>query len=146
MTVSGKLRYSRDSKILIIYNVHQITIQLASICKFSRIPWRFLGDIPSHHHHSSSTFNVTRTQFEKDKALYTALRPVPRYQTTSTYMMVFFNSIGRMLFEAPTIDNADPLFALMITPVLYMHRIEVAYQDPAGWQSISIYVTKQRKA
>jgi len=34
-----------------------------------------------------------------------------------------------MPFLAPTLDNANPLFTLVITPGFYMHQ--VANQDPA---------------
>jgi len=37
-----------------------------------------------------------------------------------------------MPFLAPAIDNADPLFALIITPGLYLLHVEVADQDPAS--------------
>jgi len=36
---------------------------------------------------------------------------------TSDYVAVLFISIGRMLFLATTLDNADPLLTLVITPV-----------------------------
>jgi len=45
-------------------------------------------------------------------------------------MAVFFISTGQMPFLAPTLDNADPLFALVITPGFYPHHVEVADQDP----------------
>jgi len=51
---------------------------------------------------------------------------------TSGYMAVLFISIGWTFFQGPTFDNADPLFALMITPDLYLHHREVADQDPAS--------------
>jgi len=37
---------------------------------------------------------------------------------------VLFTSIGQMLFLAPTIDNADPLFALVTRPGFYLHHEE----------------------
>jgi len=40
--------------------------------------------------------------------------------------------IGRMPFMAPTLDNADPLFALVITTGFYLHNVEVVDQDPAS--------------
>jgi len=55
---------------------------------------------------------------------------VPSVQTTSGYMAVLFISIHRMPFLAPALDNVDPLFALVITPGLYLHPVEVADQDP----------------
>jgi len=39
--------------------------------------------------------------------------------------------IGQMPFLAPTLDNADPLFTLVITPDVYLHHEEVADQSPA---------------
>jgi len=33
---------------------------------------------------------------------------------------------------APTLDNADPLFALVITPGIYLLHIMVTDQDPAS--------------
>jgi len=47
-------------------------------------------------------------------------------------MTVLFICIGRMPFLAPTLDNADPLFALVFTSGFYLHDIEVADQDPAS--------------
>jgi len=57
---------------------------------------------------------------------------VRRCQTTFYYMAVLF--ISRMSFLAPTLDDADPHFALMmmITPSFYLHLVEVADQDPAS--------------
>jgi len=46
-------------------------------------------------------------------------------------MTVLFVSIGRMPFLVPTLDNADLLFALLITPGLYMHLVEVVDEDSA---------------
>jgi len=47
-------------------------------------------------------------------------------------MAALFISIDRMPFLAPTLDNADPLFALVIPPGFYQHHVEVADQDPAS--------------
>jgi len=48
-------------------------------------------------------------------------------------------SIIQMPFLAPTLDNADSLFFLVITPGFYLnHRIEVADQDPASG-SLRVY-------
>jgi len=38
-------------------------------------------------------------------------------------MPVLFISIGRMPVLAPTLDNADPLFALVVTPGFYLHEV-----------------------
>jgi len=46
-------------------------------------------------------------------------------------MTVVFIFIGQMPFLSPMLDNADPLFALMITSGLDLHRVELADQDPA---------------
>jgi len=54
-------------------------------------------------------------------------------------MAVFFISIDRMPFLAPTLDNTDPLLALVITPGFYEHPVELADQDSA---SDSLYVYK----
>jgi len=43
-----------------------------------------------------------------------------------------FIPIGRMPFQSPTLDNAESLFALVINPVFYLHRVEMADQDPAS--------------
>jgi len=43
-------------------------------------------------------------------------------------MAALIISTDRMIFLAPTFDNADPLFALVITPGLYLHHVEVADQ------------------
>jgi len=50
----------------------------------------------------------------------------------SSYLAVLFISIGRMPFLSPTLDNANPLFALVITPGFYLHHVEVADRDPAS--------------
>jgi len=47
-------------------------------------------------------------------------------------MVVWFISVARMPFPAVNLDNADPLFALVITPGFYLHHVEVADQDPAS--------------
>jgi len=51
---------------------------------------------------------------------------------TSGYMAGLFISIGRMSFQAPTLDSADSLVALVITPGSYLHQLEVVNQDPAS--------------
>jgi len=47
-------------------------------------------------------------------------------------MAVLFIFIGGMPFLTTTVDNADPLFALVITPGFYLHHIKVTDQDPAS--------------
>jgi len=73
-------------------------------------------------------FNVTRMQSQ---------RPYPLHRTEAAfvkmtnqkdvrqndYIVVLFISIGRMPFLVPTLDNADPLFVLVITPGFYLHHI-----------------------
>jgi len=54
---------------------------------------------------------------------------VPVVKMTSVYVIVLFISIGRMPFLAPTLDNADPLFALVFKPSLYLHLEEVTDQE-----------------
>jgi len=56
----------------------------------------------------------------------------PDVKMTSSHLTVLFISIGRMPFLAPTLDNADPLFALVIKPGFYLHHVEVADLDPAS--------------
>jgi len=51
---------------------------------------------------------------------------------TSDYMAVLFILFDQMPFIVPTLDNAYPLFALVITPGFYLHHVEVANQDPAS--------------
>jgi len=52
---------------------------------------------------------------------------------TSGYMTILLISIGRRPLLAPTLENADPLFTLVITPGFYLHYVEVAAdQDPAS--------------
>jgi len=48
------------------------------------------------------------------------------------FMAVLFISIGQMHFLAPNLDNADLLFASVITPGFYLHPVQVADQDPAS--------------
>jgi len=43
-----------------------------------------------------------------------------------------FISIGRMPFLEQTLDNADQLIALVITPGFYLQPVEVADQDLAS--------------
>jgi len=37
-----------------------------------------------------------------------------------------------MLFLAPTLDNADPLVALIVTPCSHLHDVDVADEDLAS--------------
>jgi len=37
-----------------------------------------------------------------------------------------------MLVLTPTLDNADPLFALVIISSFYLHHVEVVDQDPGS--------------
>jgi len=48
---------------------------------------------------------------------------------TSGYVTVLLIFIARMPFLMPTLDNADPFFALVIIPGFYLNLIEVAVQD-----------------
>jgi len=50
----------------------------------------------------------------------------------SSYITIFVISNGWMTFLAPTFNNADPLFALVITPDFYLHHVKVADQDRAS--------------
>jgi len=80
-------------------------------------------------------FNVTRTQLIKNHTLFNVLRTVvqfPVIKTTYGYMAILFISFGRMPILALTLHNADPIFALVITSGFYLHRVEVADQDPAS--------------
>jgi len=47
-------------------------------------------------------------------------------------MTLVFVFIGRMPFLAPSLDNANPLIALVMTPGFYLHHVEVEDQDPAS--------------
>jgi len=47
-------------------------------------------------------------------------------------MVVLFFYIGQMPFLAPSLDNADPLFVLVITPGFCLHHVVVVDQDPAS--------------
>jgi len=49
----------------------------------------------------------------------------------SYFMAVMFTFIGRMPLLAPTLDNADPYFALVMTTGFNLHDV-VADQDPAS--------------
>jgi len=40
-------------------------------------------------------------------------------------MAILIISIGRMPFLAPTLDNTDPLFALVITQGFYLHHVYI---------------------
>jgi len=48
----------------------------------------------------------------------------------SGYMAVLFNSIGLMPFLASPLDNAHPLFVVIITPGFCPHHVKVADEDP----------------
>jgi len=52
-------------------------------------------------------------------------------------MAVLIFSIGQTPFLSPTLDIADLLFALVITPGFQLHHLEVADQDPT---IVSIYM------
>jgi len=62
----------------------------------------------------------------------------PRLKKTSGYMAVLPVFIGWMPFLAPTLDNADPLFALVITPVFHLHLVEVV-ADQVLDGSLAVY-------
>jgi len=70
----------------------------------------------------------------------------PVVKTTFSFLAVLFVFIGRMPFvfivRMPfpplTVDNAYPLFALLITPGFYLNDVEVADKDPA-YDSLSRY-------
>jgi len=47
-------------------------------------------------------------------------------------MAVLFISTGPMTFLAQTLDNANPFFALVITPGFNLHHVEVPDEDPAS--------------
>jgi len=47
-------------------------------------------------------------------------------------MAVLFISIGWMTLRALTLDNADRICALGITPGIHLHHVEVADQDTAS--------------
>jgi len=49
-----------------------------------------------------------------------------------SHMAVSFIYIGRMPFLTPTLDNAEPLFALLLIPGFFLHQVEVADQQPAS--------------
>jgi len=74
-------------------------------------------------------------QSKKNHTLYTALRQcwtVPRLKKTSGYGAILFILIVQISFLAPTLDNTDPFFALVIAPGFYLHHIEVADRGPAS--------------
>jgi len=45
--------------------------------------------------------------------------------------VALFIFVGRMLFLVQTLDNADPFFALVMTPDFCLNRVEVADLCPA---------------
>jgi len=55
----------------------------------------------------------------------------PVVEISSGFVAVLFIFIDRMPFLTPTFDNADPLFALLITLGFYLQHVQVACQDPA---------------
>jgi len=52
---------------------------------------------------------------------------------TTGYRAFFLISIDRIPFLASTFDNADPLFALVITSAFYLYHL----QDPLGNQDLA---------
>jgi len=52
-------------------------------------------------------------------------------------MAALFIFIGWMSFLAPTLDNADWLFAVVIAPCFYLPHPEAVDQDPASGSIIS---------
>jgi len=88
---------------------------------------------PFFHQSSSLKLNVARIQSVKNNTLFITLRQcwtVPRCQTPSGYTAFLFIPGDRMPFLESTLDNADQLFGLVITPSFYLHDIEVADQNP----------------
>jgi len=57
-----------------------------------------------------------------------------------------FISIDQLPFLASTIENADPLFAMVITPGYYLHYVEVADQDPVSGSLEDLRDIKHSKA
>jgi len=47
-------------------------------------------------------------------------------------LALLFISSGRMPYLAPALDNADPLFTMVITPGFYLHHKKVVDQDLAS--------------
>jgi len=67
---------------------------------------------------SSLSFNATTTHSTKEKTLFNTLKQcwtVSRCQTSAGNMVVLLIFIDWMPFLAPTLENADPLFNMMIT-------------------------------
>jgi len=54
-------------------------------------------------------------------------------------MKVLSISVGGMTLLAPTPQNADPLFVLVITPGYYLHHVLVADQVPASGQTCMLH-------
>jgi len=72
------------------------------------------------------------------------LGPHPVFRTTAAFdgsqmsndfwlygTVALFIFVGRMLFLVQTLDNADPFFALVMTPDFCLNRVEVADLCPA---------------
>jgi len=51
-----------------------------------------------------------------------------------------------MPFLAPTLENADPLFALVITSAFYLNHVGVAEQDPASGSLVANIKSKRQNA
>jgi len=72
-------------------------------------------------------------QSEKDNYLYKAYwGSVERFQRSNDIWLYgsLLISLGWMPFLAPILDNADPLFAQVMTPGFYLHHIEVGDKNP----------------
>jgi len=67
--------------------------------------------------------------------LFTALKQcwtVPSYQNDIRLYDSDFISIVRIPFLATSLDNAESLFVLVISPGFHLYHVEVADRDPAS--------------
>jgi len=48
---------------------------------------------------------------------------LPLEKSMKSHRYFVFNSIARIPFLTTTLDNTDPLFALVITPGFYLHHV-----------------------
>jgi len=73
-------------------------------------------------------------QMDVTHPLYSTESVLDGFQLSKRHlaMAVLFTSYDRMPLLAPTFDNADPLFTLVITSGFYLHHVEAANQDPAS--------------
>jgi len=126
---------------------HQVFIYYIIISVFLRIPINIIGAMLFSLLYVLLLFmllkiiiNIIERQKERNPPLKYTAQSLPHRgsvgkfpewcQTASDCTATLFIFIYRMPFLAPTLDNADPIFALTIFTGFYLHHVEVTNQGP----------------